>query len=197
MATFRTLALAALCVAACGRDDSRNGADSLPPSRVAPSSDDTAARSPTDTGAPSPADSTLTGSRITVERAVVGGLLWGSSGDEARQRLGTPQTVKTVWEEALGDSATVLVYPGMTVRLTENRVVGLHCTSTPTCITGDAVRIGATRAEVEQVYGKGLEERTGSVTQLAYPFTTDNSCALRFELGQGKVTAIDVSCQMN
>jgi hypothetical protein len=139
----------------------------------------------------------LTGSRITVERAVVGGIMWGSSGDEARRLLGAPQTVKTIWEEALGDSATVLVYPGLTVRLSEDRVVALHCTSTPTCITGDAVRIGATRAEVEQVYGTGQEERAGAATRLAYPFTTDDSCALRFELGQGKVNAIDVSCQLN
>jgi hypothetical protein len=148
-----------------------------------------------DTNAPA-SDSALTGGRITVERAVVNGILWGASGEEARRLLGQPQTTTTTWEEALGDSATVLQYPGMTVRLVERRVVGVHCTS-QSCITGDAVRVGATRAEVVQVYGKGQEEGTGANARLAYPFTTDDSCALRFELAQGKVRAIDVSCHMN
>jgi hypothetical protein len=50
---------------------------------------------------------------------------------------------------------------------------------------------------VEQVYGKGQEEGSGANAHLDYPFTTDDSCALRFELGQGRVRAIDVSCHMN
>jgi hypothetical protein len=196
MMPFRTLALATLLIVACSRDSSRNAADSLPSmdsARPATSAIDTPPRA--DTTAP-PADSALTGGRITVERAVVNGILWGASGEEVRGLLGQPQTTNTVWEEALSDSATVLQYPGMSVRLVERRVVGLHCTS-QSCITGDAVRVGATRAEVEQVYGKGQEEGSGANAHLDYPFTTDDSCALRFELGQGRVRAIDVSCHMN
>jgi hypothetical protein len=191
MMPSRTLALAALLLVACSRDRARNAADSLPSMDSSRHAADTSTiRSPVDT--PPKADSALANSRITVERAVVNGILWGAPEEEARRLLGTPQTVNTVWEEALGDSSTVLTYPGITVRAVEHRVVGLHCTG-PSCITGDAVRIGATRAELEQVYGKGQPE--GS--RLAYPFTTDDSCALRFELSSGKVRAIDVSCQMN
>lgn len=196
MMPFRTLALATLLVAACSRDGSRNAADSLPGQDNAGQVTDTMNRAPqTDTTMPS-ADSALSGSRITVERAVVNGILWGASEDDARRLLGAPQTSRTVWEEALGDSSSVLEYPGMSVRVVEHRVVGVHCPG-QTCITGDAVRVGATRAEVEQVYGKSQEEGTGANAQLAYPFTTDDSCALRFELAQGKVRAIDVSCHMN
>jgi hypothetical protein len=197
MMSFRTLALATLVVAACSRDRSRNATDSLPPldtAGQATGATDSAARP--DTTMPSTDSSALTGSRITVERAVVNGVLWGAAGEEVRRLLGAPQRTTTTWEEALGDSATVLEYPGMTVRLVERRVVGVHCTS-QSCITGDAVRVGATRAEVEQVYGKGQEGGSGASAQLAYPFTTDDSCALRFQLGQGKVSAIDVSCHMN
>ena len=196
MMPFRTLALATLLIVACSRDDSRNAADSLPrmdTARHATGTIDTPPRADTTARV---ADSGLTGGRITVERAVVNGVLWGAPGEEVRRLLGQPQSTTTVWEEALGDSATVLQYPGMIVRLIERRVVGLHCTS-QSCITGDAVRVGATRAEVEQVYGKGKEEGSGASAHLAYPFTTDDSCALRFELGQGKVSAIDVSCHMN
>lgn len=196
MVPFRTLALATLLVAGCSRDSSRNATDSLPDSRGALAVD-SVNRTPSDTTARSPSDTiTLTGSRITVERAVVNGILWGAPEDEARKLLGVPARTTTVWEEALGDSSTVLEYPGMTVRVVEHRVVGIHC-SVQTCITGDAVRVGATRAELEQVYGSGQHEQVGPNGQLAYPFTTDDSCALRFELGQGKVRAIDVSCQMN
>jgi hypothetical protein len=131
-----------------------------------------------------------------VERAVVNGLLWGASEEDVRAALGSPQSASSVWEEALGDSATVMQYPGLSVRMVERRVVGLHCTG-QTCITGDAVRVGATRAEVEQVYGKGQEEKPGPDGQVAYPFTTDDSCALRFEYRQSRVRAIDVSCHMN
>jgi hypothetical protein len=199
MTPLRMLALVAV-FAACSRDDrSRDVADSLP-------SDTSAAREPrparmtadTDSITPAPSDSTaLPGSQITVERAVINGVLWGASEDEARKTLGAPRSVTgPVWEEALGDSATVLEYPGFSVRIVERRVVGLHCTAS-TCITSDAVRVGATRAEVEQVYGKGKVEKGGSNGQLAFPFTTDESCALRFELRQGKVSAMDASCLMN
>lgn len=197
MRIFRTLVFVPLLVGACGRDDTRRDADSLPASQTVRPPVDTATSNPPDTTTPPPGDSMLTGSRITVERAVVAGILWGAPGEEVRRLLGQPQSEKSVWEEALGDSSKVLIYPDMSVRLSEDRVVGLHCTGSPSCITGDAVRIGATRAEVEQVYGKGQEERSGATTHLAYPFTTDDSCALRFELRQGKVGAIDVSCQMN
>lgn len=196
MMPFRTLAITALLVAACSRDSSRNATDSLPDSRSGLVTDNMNRDRPDTSVQTSPDTTALTGSRITVERAVVNGILWGASEDDARKLLGAPARTNTVWEEALGDSSTVLEYPGMTVRLVEHRVVGVHCTG-QTCITGDAVRVGATRAELEQVYGKGQEEKTGPNGQLAYPFTTDNSCALRFELGQGKVHAIDVSCQMN
>lgn len=145
-----------------------------------------------------PRDSTtVSGGRITVEQAVINGVLWGVSEDDARKLLGQPESVSgPVWEEALGDSSMTLNYPGFSIRLVEHRVVGLHCTAA-TCITADAVRVGASKSEVEQVYGKAREEAPGPDGQLAYPFTTDDSCALRFELGQGKVRAIDASCQMN
>ena len=196
MVSFRTLALATLLVAACSRDSSRNATDSLPDSRIGLTSDSVTPR-PSDTAAQSPSDTIrLTGSRITVERAVVNGILWGAPEEDARRLLGAPARTTAVWEEALGDSSTVMEYPGMTVRVVERRVVGIHCTA-QTCITGDAVRVGASRAELEQVYGSGKEEQVGPNGQLAYPFTTDNSCALRFQMGQGKVSAIDVSCQMN
>jgi len=195
MTSFRTLALATVFALACSRDRPSNTADTLSgtlPDR--PMADTTnRAPQPRDTTAP---DSALGNSRITVERAVVSGILWGAPEEEARRLLGAPQSQNTVWEEALGDSSTVLTYPGMTVRAVEHRVVGVHCTG-QTCITGDAVRVGATRAEVEQVYGKGQQEGSAASPTLAYPFTTDDSCALRFELGQGKVRAIDMSCQMN
>ena len=42
-----------------------------------------------------------------------------------------------------------------------------------------------------------IKRVAGANARLAYPFTTDDSCALRFELAQGKVRAIDVSCHMN
>ena len=196
MMPFRTLALATIFTLACSRDRSDTAADTtsrMPPDRAAP---DTMNRAPRQDTATASTDSALSGSRITVERAVVSGLLWGAPEEEARRLLGAPQSQNTVWEEALGDSSTVLNYPGMTVRTVEHRVVGVHCTG-QTCITGDAVRVGATRAEVEQVYGKGKPEGSASSPTLAYPFTTDDSCALRFELGQGKVRAIDMSCQMN
>jgi hypothetical protein len=194
MMSFRTLALATVFALACSRDRPDNRADTLSgtlPDR--PVADTTRTPQPRDTTAP---DSALTNSRITVERAVVSGILWGAPEEEARRLLGAPQSQTTVWEEALGDSSTVLNYPGMTVRAVEHRVVGVHCTS-QACITGDAVRVGATRAEVEQVYGKGQQEGSAANPMLAYPFTTDDSCALRFELGQGKVRSIDMSCQMN
>ena len=192
MKPIRILALATLLIAACSRDRDRNVADSLPSMDTSRQAiDTTATRTPTDT--PPVTDTALANSRITVERAVVNGILWGAPAEEARRLLGTPQSTRTVWEEALGDSSTVLEYPGITVRIVERRVVGLHCTG-QSCITGDAVRVGATQAEVVQVYGKGQRQDPG---QLAYPFTTDDSCALRFELAQGKVRAIDVSCHMN
>jgi hypothetical protein len=193
MMSSRTLALALVLLAACSRDRSDNATDSLPPMNTdRPATDSMGTAPRPDTTAQTSDSTPLTGGRITVERAVVNGLLWGASEDEARRLLGAAQSTRATWEEALGDSSTVLEYPGMTVRIVEKRVVGLRCTA-QNCITGDAVRVGATRAEVEQVYGKGQEEGT----LIAYPFTTDNSCALRFELGQGKVRAIDVSCQMN
>ena len=192
MMPLRSLALATLLLVACSRDKARNAADSLPSMDTSRQAiDTTPTRTPTDT--PPVTDSALANSRITVERAVVNGILWGAPAEEARRLLGTPQSTQTVWEEALGDSSTVLEYPGITVRIVERRVIGLHCTG-QSCITGDAVRVGATRAEVVQVYGKGQRQDPG---QLAYPFTTDDSCALRFELAQDKVRAIDVSCQMN
>ena len=195
MMPFWTLALATIFTLACSRDRSDNTPDTtsrMPPDRAVP---DTIQVTPRQDTTPAP-DSALSGSRITVERAVVSGLLWGAPEEEARRLLGAPQSQSMVWEEALGDSSTVLNYPGMTVRAVEHRVVSVHCTG-QTCITGDAVRVGATRAEVEQVYGKGKPEGSASNPTLAYPFTTDDSCALRFELGQGKVRAIDMSCQMN
>ncbi len=193
MTTIRTFALALLAITACSRDNSRAGADSLPDARGLVPAGDTTARPAGDT-LPLPADSSgLTGSRITVERAVVNGVLWGSSGDELNRLLGAPRSSRTTWDEALGDSAIVAEYPGLSVRLVEHRVVGLHCTAA-SCITGDAVRVGASTSEVEQVYGKGKAEGAGI---LAYPFTTDDSCALRFELRQGRVGAIDVSCHAN
>lgn len=195
MMRFRTLALATIFALACSRDRSDNRADTLAtitPNRPPP---DTMKSAPQpDTAAPT--DTSLAHSRITVERAVVSGILWGAPEADARRLLGAPQSQNTVWEEALGDSSTVMNYPGMTVRVVEHRVVGVHCSS-QTCITGDAVRVGATRAEVQQVYGKGQQEGSAANPMLAYPFTTDNSCALRFELGSGKVRAIDMSCQMN
>ena len=197
MMPFRNLALAILLVAACSRDRSRSATDSLPPLDAdGPPSDTMNRAAGPDTTLPSSDSTALTGSRITVERAVVNGVLWGASEEEVRRLLGAPQGTTTTWEEALGDSATVLEYPGLTVRLVERRVVGIHCTG-QNCITGDALRVGATRAELEQVYGKGQEEGSGASARLAYPFTTDDSCALRFEMGQGKVRAIDVSCHMN
>jgi hypothetical protein len=196
MTPLRTLALATLFALACSRDRGDNAADSVvsrAPERPAADTASRTAPQPDTTAAP---DSALTGSRITVERAVVSGILWGASDEEARRLLGAPQSQSVMWEEALGDSSTVMNYPGMTVRAVEHRVVGVHCTG-QTCITGDAVRVGATRAEVEQVYGKGQQEGTSANPVLAYPFTTDDSCALRFEIGSGKVRAIDMSCQMN
>lgn len=194
MKPFRTLALATMLALACSRDRPDNTADTtsvmLPDG---PAADTSNRPQPADTTG---TDSALANSRITVERAVVSGILWGASEEDARRLLGAPQSHTTVWEEALGDSSTVLNYPGMTVRAVEHRVVGVRCTA-QACITGDAVRIGATRAEVEQVYGKGQQEGTAASPVLAYPFTTDDSCALRFEIGQGKVRAIDMSCQMN
>jgi len=185
-----------LLVAACSRDRSESAADSMPPMDHARGMSDTATRGAyRPDSAPGGDTLTLTGSRITVERAVVNGILWGVSEEDARGVLGAPQSVTTVWEEALGDSSTVLQYPGLTLRTVEQRVVAVHCTAT-SCITSDAVRVGATRAEVEQVYGKAQVEGSGAAV-LAYPFTTDDSCALRFELASGKVRAIDVSCQMN
>jgi hypothetical protein len=196
MMLSRTLAFLTLVIA-CSRDDTRRAGDSLPDTSSRGFPADTMNRTEPDTSGLASGDTTaLTGSQITVERAVVSGVLWGASEDDAGRLLGAPQTTNTVWDEALGDSATVLQYPGMTVRLVERRVVGVHC-SAATCITGDAVRIGASRAELEQVYGKGQEEKAGPDGQLAYPFTTDNSCALRFELRRGKVSAIDMSCRMN
>ena len=196
MMPFRTLAFATLLLAACSRDNDRRAADSLPSLDTVVRATDTMNRAPrTDTTTP-PTDTALTGGRITVERAVVNGILWGASGEEVRRLLGEPQSSTTTWEEALGDSSNVLQYPGMTVRMVERRAVGVRCTG-QSCITGDAVRIGATRAEIEQVYGKGQETGSGGSATLAYPFTTDDSCALRFELGQGKARAIDVSCHMN
>jgi hypothetical protein len=195
MMPFRTLALATILTLACSRDRSDNGADSLssnPPDRGAPDTVDRAPRPDTTVST----DSALSGSRITVERAVVNGILWGAPDEDARRLLGAPQSQTTAWEEALGDSSTVMNYPGITVRAVEHRVIGLHCTG-QSCITGDAVRVGATRSELEQVYGKGQQEGSAANPTLAYPFTTDDSCALRFELAQGKVRAIDMSCQMN
>ena len=195
MMRTRTLALATIFALACSRDRSDSTADTLVSMTPNPPAADTMRRAPQpDTIAPS--DSGLTHSRITVERAVVSGLLWGAPEEDARRLLGAPQYQNIVWEEALGDSSTVMNYPGMTIRVVEHRVVGVHCTG-QTCITGDAVRVGATRAEVQQVYGNGQQEGTAANPTLAYPFTTDNSCALRFELGAGKVRAIDMSCQMN
>ena len=196
MTPLRILAVACL-ITACGRDRSQRATDSMPSDTLTPRPDTTASAIPRDSSAVVPADSTaLTGSRITVERVVINGVLWGASNDAVRQILGPPRSTSTVWEEALGDSATVLQYPGLNVRLVERRVVSVHCTA-QTCITGDAVRVGATRGEVEQVYGKAREEKAGPDGQLAYPFTTDDACALRFELRQGKVLAIDASCQVN
>ena len=196
MKPFRILALATLLTLACSRDRSDTAADSLGSMQPNRPATDTMNRPPAPPDTTASTDSMLTESRITVERAVVNGLLWGAPEADARRLLGAPQSQTTVWEEALGDSATVMNYPGMTVRVVEHRVVGVHCTG-QTCITGDAVRVGAARSELEQVYGKGQQEGTAANPVLAYPFTTDDSCALRFELGQGKVRAIDVSCQMN
>jgi hypothetical protein len=196
MKPFRILALATLLTLACSRDRSDTAADSLGTMQPNRPATDTMTRAPVPPDTTASSDSMLTGSRITVERAVVNGLLWGAPEADARRLLGAPQSQTTVWEEALGDSATVMNYPGMTVNIVERRVVGVHCTA-QSCITGDAVRVGATRSELEQVYGKGQQEGTAANPVLAYPFTTDDSCALRFELGQGKVRAIDVSCQMN
>ena len=195
MMPFRTLALATMFALACSRDRPVNSADNRSDTLPDRMMSDTMTRTqpPRDTTA---TDTALSNSRITVERAVVSGILWGAPEDEARRLLGAPQSQTTVWEEALGDSSTVMNYPGMTVRSVEHRIVGVHCTG-QACITGDAVRVGASRAEVEQVYGKGQQEGTAASPTLAYPFTTDDSCALRFELGRGKVRAIDMSCQMN
>ena len=196
MMPFRTLALATLFTLACSRDRSDTAADSLGSMQPTRPATDTMTRPPAPPDTTASTDSMLTGSRITVERAVINGILWGAPEEDARRLLGSPQSQTTVWEEALGDSSTVMNYPGMTVRVVEHRVVAMHCTS-QSCITGDAVRVGATRSELEQVYGKGQQEGTTANPVLAYPFTTDDSCALRFELGSGKVRAIDMSCQMN
>jgi hypothetical protein len=196
MTPLRIVVLACIA-AACSRDSTRDARDSLSADRLTSDSFDTGAgRRSRDTAAAAGDTIPLAESQITVERVVINGILWGAAEEEVQRVLGAPQSTSAKWEEALGDTAVVLAYPGMTVRTVERRVVGVNCTG-QSCITADAVRVGATRAEVEQVYGKGKEERAGPNGQLAYFFTTDNACALRFELSQGKVRTIDASCLMN
>ena len=111
MMPFRTLALATIFVLACSRDRSDNTADSV--SSMSPDRPmaDTMNRAPRPDTTVS-TDSALSGSRITVERATVNGILWGAAEDYARRLLGAPQSQNTVWEEALGDSS----FPAVTGR---------------------------------------------------------------------------------
>ena len=167
-----------LTLVACSRDRQTSLADSLPVSRDSmPVSEPQPPRAPADTDTTLPAP---TASPVTVERAVINGVQWGASESDVQSLLGKPQTTAgSVWQ-----------YPGLRIELAEGRVAGIWCTA-PTCITGDAVRVGATPTEVETAYGPGVRE----ATSIRYPFTADGSCALVFELRQGQVSAINVTCR--
>jgi len=92
-------------------------------------------------------------------------------------------------------NTTSLHYKGLAVMIAEGKVVGLRCAG-PDCTTGDGVHVGASASEVERVYGPARRVAgPGGVNQLAYGFTTDGKCAIRFKLSGDVVNGIEVSCK--
>ena len=164
-------------IVSCSRDQRVASTDSVPaiqdsltPGQPQPP------RAPADTDTTSRSQPTS----VTVERAVINGVLWGASESDVETLLGKPQST----------TGSVLQYPGLRIDVADSRVVGIRCTA-PTCITGDAVRVGATPAEVVTVYGPGRRDSSS----IRYPFTADGACALVFDLSGGRVSAINVACQ--
>jgi hypothetical protein len=134
---------------------------------------------------------------ISRQRARLNGMAIGSTLSEVRQELGSPNGTQTTYEEALGQSMLSWIYQGYRVSFLGGKVVAIHCDRS-TCITTDGVRVGATRAEIDQIYGlPGAPEILPDASQVSYEFQDDNSCVMLFTLSAERLAAIDVSCALN
>lgn len=140
----------------------------------------------------------LRGAALEPTRAMLNGVGRGSTLEQVRTQLGSPDgTSGPVHEAATGVTSLTWIYPGMQVIFSDRRVVGMSCTVSR-CATAEGVKMGSALSLVLRVYGAVLDaDNLADGSSVAYPIVRDESCSLVFEFTQQKVSAINLSCRLN
>lgn len=132
-------------------------------------------------------------STVDTGRAAVAGVTLDLSRREVLRVLGRPiRRSGPEFDDLIGDSIRVWVYPAGRFVFYGDRLQEVHCTGR-TCATRDGVRVGDPLARVIEVYGR--PETSGGNGEDTYWYEIGHSdCSMSFVVRKGVIVEIRLDC---
>lgn len=131
---------------------------------------------------------------VQVSQVTVNKIRLNCKEGEIYRILGKPdKVIRRKPNEVIEGKARDLYYSGLKIYLVGGEILHLECQGL-TCITDKGIRMGDSRAKVEQAYGAAPFERNANGGKIYYAFKAGNTfldSALVFHFKDGKVTRIE------
>ena len=100
---------------------------------------------------------------VEINQVAVNKVRLNSSELQIHKLLGMPERVIDRGEsEAIGGKSKDIYYSGLKIHLINGKIFGLECQGV-ICLTDKGIRIGDTRAKVEQAYGMASQDDTDRI----------------------------------
>jgi len=106
--------------------------------------------------------------KVDAINTTINGVYIGSGEQEILKSLGSPTKTTLGFSEAITKSTKNFYFDGLSAYISENSILNLTCTKN--CITDKDIKIGSSRKEVFDAYGKNLEQKNKAM----YIFFTPN-----------------------